>query len=142
MTALVVLGGFAALVILIAWAGLAAERQPRVRAALRRMEPLSPPQRGRLGVWFAKDPQVPALVRLMPLTAFVYWVTPIDFIPDFIPGAGYFDDRIALALATWFATRWAPDAFEEHLARIEYLHEVALARSELPPDASDAPTGG
>jgi uncharacterized membrane protein YkvA (DUF1232 family) len=133
VVALVFVLGLLAVAVLLVVLGLAAERQPDVRAVLRRIEPLSPGQRARLGVWFAKDRRVPALVRLLPLTAFVYNVIPLDFIPDPIPGIGRFDDRIVLALACWCAVRLARAPFEEHLARIEFVREAGAARFEDPP---------
>lgn len=128
MVPLIVLGGFVATLALLAYAGLAAERQPAVRAALRRIGPLTHPQRGRLGVWIARDSRVPAPVRLLPIAAFVYWVTPFDLIPDPIPRIGYFDDRVVLALAIWCVATWAARPLDEHLTRIEFLHEAELAR--------------
>ncbi len=136
MVPLMFLLGFLGLIALLAYGGLAAERQPAVRAVLRRIDPLTHAQRGRLGVWIARDSRVPAPLRFMPITAFVYWVTPIDLIPDPIPRIGFVDDRIVLALAIWCVARWAPGPLEEHLARIEFLHEAELARQA---DASASP---
>lgn len=105
--------------------GGAAARQPRVNALSRRLDPLTHAERARFSLWVIKDPRVPALVRYLPLIAFMYWVAPIDFIPDPLPGIGYADDRIAVALALWCLVRWTPAvAVEEHLQRIEYFHEV------------------
>ena len=35
---------------------------------------------------------------VLSVAAIVYFVTPIDFMPDFIPGVGYLDDAAVLAL--------------------------------------------
>jgi uncharacterized membrane protein YkvA (DUF1232 family) len=135
MVVLVFIVAVLALAVLLSFLGLAAERQPDVRGALRRIEPLSHPQRGRLGVWVAKDPRVPALVRYLPLTAFIYWIIPFDFIPDPLPRIGRFDDRVALALACWCVVRLARVPLHEHLTRIEYLREVEEARlDDSPPE--------
>jgi uncharacterized membrane protein YkvA (DUF1232 family) len=135
MVALVFILAVLTLAVLLSFLGLAAERQPDVRGALRRIEPLSHPHRGRLGVWIAKDPRVPVFVRYLPLTAFVYWIIPFDFIPDPFPRIGRFDDRVALALACWCAVRLARVPFHEHLTRIEYLREVEIARlDDMPPE--------
>jgi len=135
MVVLVLILGLLALAVLLSFLGLAAERQPDVRGALDRIESLSHPQRGRLGVWVAKDPRVPALVRYLPLTAFVYWIIPFDFIPDPFPRIGRFDDRVLLALACWCMVRLARGPFHEHLTRIEYLREVEAARfDDMPPE--------
>lgn len=142
MIALVFIGAVLALAVLLSLLGLAAERQPDVQRMLRRIAPLSHPQRGRLGVWLAKDTRVPPLVRYLPLAAFVYWIIPFDFIPDPFPRIGRFDDRIALALACWCVVRLARGPVEEHLARIEYLHEVEEAwLDDLPPDSAPGPAG-
>lgn len=132
MVPLLFIGAFVAVLVLLGFAGLAAERQPRVRGILRRIEPLTHSQRGRLGVWIARDARVPAPVRLLPITAFVYRVIPLDLIPDPIPRVGYVDDRVALALAVWCVARWAGPALEEHLARIEFVHAAGLARRADP----------
>ena len=135
MAVLVFLLALLALAVLLSFLGLAAERQPDVREALSRIEPLSHPLRGRLGVWIAKDPRVPVVVRYLPLTAFVYWIIPFDFIPDPFPRIGRFDDRVALAVACWCVVRLARVPFREHLTRIEYLREVESARlDDMPPE--------
>jgi uncharacterized membrane protein YkvA (DUF1232 family) len=142
MVALVFIVAVLAVAVVLSLLGLAAERQPDIRGVLRRIERLSHPQRGRLGVWLAKDPRVSPLVRYLPLTAFVYWIIPFDFIPDPFPKIGRFDDRIALALACWCVVRLARAPFEEHLARIEYLREVEEAHlDDLPPEGAPGPAG-
>ena len=114
--------------------GLLAERDPRVRAVIQRLEGLGHPERGRLGVWIAKDKQFPLLVRLLPITAFVYWVTPLDIIPDGIPKIGYLDDRAVLGYALWLTLHLGPRArFEEHLQHAEWF----AARGFADDDAED-----
>jgi uncharacterized membrane protein YkvA (DUF1232 family) len=49
-----------------------------------------------------KDPQTPALARVVIICAIAYAVSPIDLIPDFIPVLGQLDDLIILpALIAW-----------------------------------------
>lgn len=43
-----------------------------------------------------KDKQTPALAKALALVTIVYALSPIDFIPDFIPVLGYLDDVILL----------------------------------------------
>ncbi len=119
-------------------AGQLAERASRVREGLRRLDGLVPPLRGRLGVWIAKDPRVPVLARFLPLTAFVYGVTPLDLLPDVLPGVGRLDDRAVLAIALWAVTAVAPSRFEEHLARVEFLRDAALEQLSDDSAAEDA----
>ncbi len=122
---------FVLLVVVVAiWValGLLAGRASRVRAANARLEDLDHPERGRLGVWIAKDRQFPFPVRLLPLTAFVYWVTPFDVIPDAIPKIGFLDDRAVLGYALWLTLYLGPrDRFEEHLQRAEWYAARARA---------------
>lgn len=51
-------------------------------------------------VWrLARDPRVPARSKAMLVMLGGYLASPIDLIPDFIPGAGQVDDIIIVALA-------------------------------------------
>jgi uncharacterized membrane protein YkvA (DUF1232 family) len=43
--------------------------------------------------------EIPGASLLMILVAVIYFVSPIDFIPDFIPVAGFIDDALVIALA-------------------------------------------
>lgn len=124
--------GLATIVALLTLAGLFARRDPDVHTLMFRIEALPHGLRGRLGVWIARDREASALVRFLPLTAFVYWVTPLDLIPDFIPGIGFFDDRLVLALALWCVGRVSRGSLEAHLARVEFIRDAALeaARDE------------
>ncbi len=127
--------GLATVVAALTAAGMLARRGPEVRALMARIEALPASLRGRLGVWLARDAEVPALVRILPITAFVYWVTPLDLIPDFIPGIGFFDDRLVLALALWCVTRVARVPLEVHLGRVEFIREAAIEAARAEHDA-------
>lgn len=51
-------------------------------------------------VWrLARDPRVPARSKAMLVMLGGYLASPIDLVPDFIPGAGQVDDIIIVALA-------------------------------------------
>jgi len=43
--------------------------------------------------------EIPVASLLMILVAVIYFVSPIDFIPDFIPVAGFIDDALVISLA-------------------------------------------
>lgn len=43
--------------------------------------------------------EIPVASLLMVLVAVIYFVSPIDFIPDFIPVAGFIDDALVISLA-------------------------------------------
>ena len=41
----------------------------------------------------------PYKVILAVVSVLIYWIAPVDLIPDFIPGIGYVDDAAVVALA-------------------------------------------
>lgn len=41
---------------------------------------------------FIKDPQAPKAGKILAIAALIYLISPIDAIPDFIPGLGLTDD--------------------------------------------------
>jgi uncharacterized membrane protein YkvA (DUF1232 family) len=45
------------------------------------------------------DPRVPARWKVASALALVYLAMPFDLVPDFIPGIGYADDAIVVAIA-------------------------------------------
>jgi len=45
------------------------------------------------------DPRTPFEVKAIAIAALVYFISPNDVIPDFIPGVGFSDDAAALAAA-------------------------------------------
>ena len=45
------------------------------------------------------DPRTPFEVKAITIAALVYFISPIDLIPDFIPVVGFADDAAALAAA-------------------------------------------
>jgi len=64
---------------------------------------------GTLGGWWRdlrriwrlmRDPRTPGWLKLLPLLALIYILSPIDFLPDLaIPGIGSLDDLVLLLLA-------------------------------------------
>src|SRR5262245_61030415 len=46
---------------------------------------------------YISDPRVPQRYKLLAIASLIYFITPFDAIPDWIPGAGYIDDAGALA---------------------------------------------
>jgi uncharacterized membrane protein YkvA (DUF1232 family) len=45
------------------------------------------------------DPTTPTRARLTLIAALAYFVTPFDFVPDFVVGLGFIDDASVLAAA-------------------------------------------
>jgi uncharacterized membrane protein YkvA (DUF1232 family) len=89
-----------------------------------------PPQRGigffrqlieqvRLSWALLLDNRVPLVVKLIPLGAIAYIVSPIDLVPDIFLGLGQLDDLgILMAALTTFNSLAPGYVVEEHLARI------------------------
>lgn len=51
----------------------------------------------------ALDPETPVRTKAMLLAALAYFVMPVDFIPDWLPGLGYTDDAAVIAAAIGLA---------------------------------------
>jgi uncharacterized membrane protein YkvA (DUF1232 family) len=63
----------------------------------------------------ARDPRVPWYVKALAIGIAAYALSPIDFIPDFIPVLGYLDELIILPLAIMLVVRLiAPEVMAEH----------------------------
>jgi uncharacterized membrane protein YkvA (DUF1232 family) len=56
----------------------------------------------------AHDPRVPWYAKALALAVAGYALSPIDFIPDFIPVIGYLDDLIIIPLGIWFVMSLIP----------------------------------
>jgi uncharacterized membrane protein YkvA (DUF1232 family) len=60
-------------------------------------------------LWFAgKHPGTPWYVKALGLFVVAYALSPVDFIPDFIPVLGYVDDVILLPALIWLTVRLLP----------------------------------
>ena len=60
-------------------------------------------------VYFAaRDPQAPWFARLVAFVVAAYALSPIDFIPDFIPILGYVDDLLIVPLGVMWVIRLMP----------------------------------
>jgi uncharacterized membrane protein YkvA (DUF1232 family) len=64
-----------------------------------------------VALWIAaRDPRVPWPAQLMAALVTAYALSPIDFIPDFIPVIGFLDDIILVPLGIWIVVRMIPPA--------------------------------
>ncbi|MCP3136070.1 YkvA family protein [Pyxidicoccus xibeiensis] len=54
---------------------------------------------------YARDPRVSLWRKLAGVLAVVYFVSPVDFLPDFIPVLGWLDDLGVLSAAAFFMVR-------------------------------------
>ena len=62
-----------------------------------------------------KDKKTPWYAKLFAALTVAYALSPIDFIPDFIPVLGYIDDLIILPLLVTLTVKFIPtDVFEEY----------------------------
>jgi len=55
--------------------------------------------RARLAFRLIREPRVRLLVKLVPLAAIVYVLSPIDLIPDVLPAIGELDDLVSALIA-------------------------------------------
>jgi uncharacterized membrane protein YkvA (DUF1232 family) len=70
-------------------------------------------------LWFAlRHPASPGWLKLGVVLIVLYVVSPIDFIPDFIPGLGVMDDLVLVPLAIrWLLKRLPPEIAAAAAAR-------------------------
>ncbi|WP_395837912.1 YkvA family protein [Archangium violaceum] len=54
---------------------------------------------------YVRDPRVPLWRRLAGLFAVIYFVVPVDALPDFLPILGWLDDVGVLSAAAFFMVR-------------------------------------
>jgi uncharacterized membrane protein YkvA (DUF1232 family) len=54
---------------------------------------------------YVRDPRVPLWRRLAGLLAVIYFVSPVDAIPDVLPILGWLDDLGVLSAAAFFVVR-------------------------------------
>jgi uncharacterized membrane protein YkvA (DUF1232 family) len=65
------------------------------------------------------DNRVPVVLKIIPLGAVAYVISPIDLIPDIFPILGQLDDLGVLMTAlTMFNSLSPADVVEEHVARL------------------------
>jgi uncharacterized membrane protein YkvA (DUF1232 family) len=62
-------------------------------------------------LWFAlRHPAAPGWLKLGAVLIVLYVLSPIDLIPDFIPGIGFLDDIVLVPLAIrWLLKRLPPE---------------------------------
>jgi uncharacterized membrane protein YkvA (DUF1232 family) len=75
----------------------------------------------RLPLRLLREPQVPTVVKLVPLLGLMYLVSPIDFVPDFLPGLGQLDDMAVIIAALQLFVRLCPSEAQE-------FHREAITR--------------
>ena len=79
----------------------------------------------------ARDPRVPWHAKFLALATAAYILSPLDFIPDFIPIIGLMDEVIIIPLVVWMIRQMIDDDVMEDLrvraaARIEPLPKSTI----------------
>jgi uncharacterized membrane protein YkvA (DUF1232 family) len=71
----------------------------------------------------ARDPRTPWYAKVLAGLVAAYALSPLDFIPDFIPVVGYLDDLILVPIGIWAVIRLIPvdlmREFRAEAARLE-----------------------
>jgi uncharacterized membrane protein YkvA (DUF1232 family) len=75
----------------------------------------------RLTLRLLREPGVPLLTKACPVLAALYLISPLDFIPDFLPVLGQLDDLGVIVIALEAFMRLSPPGAVE-------FHRAALAQ--------------
>ena len=75
----------------------------------------------RLAARLFREPRVPMPLKVVPVLALLYVLSPIDFVPDFIPGLGQLDDLGIILAALELFVRISPSA-------VQTFHREAIAQ--------------
>lgn len=65
-------------------------------------------QQMRLVYYLLRDPEVPIYLKLLPFTAVLYLLWPVDLLTDFVPVLGQLDDLTALLVSSKVFIELAP----------------------------------
>ena len=79
-----------------------------------------------LQLWYVlQKPEVPYPIKATIVGALMYFILPVDSIPDFLPG-GFVDDMAAIAFALSMATLYVDEEVNEKARKklIEFLAQV------------------
>ena len=81
-----------------------------------------------LQLWYVlQKPEVPYPIKATIVGALMYFILPVDSIPDFLPG-GFVDDMAAIAFTLSMATLYVDEEVNEKARKklIEFLAQVVL----------------
>ncbi len=73
----------------------------------------------RLYIQLFRSPTTPWHVKALMIIAVLYLLSPVDFIPDYIPVLGLLDDFALLGLILSYADRFITDAMRAKLDNID-----------------------
>jgi uncharacterized membrane protein YkvA (DUF1232 family) len=91
-------------------------------------------RQARLSWRLMKDGRVPGWVKVIPFAALIYFLSPIDLIPDWaIPGLGEVDDIVVILLALKMFVDFSPDGVvAEHLDALMGKRSRSQSANEAP----------
>ena len=91
-------------------------------------------KQGRLAWRLLRDARVPGWVKMIPFAGLIYFLSPIDLIPDMaIPGLGEIDDLVVLVLALKMFVDLSPASIvREHLEDLFGMSRNASQPAEPP----------
>ena len=76
------------------------------------------------------DNRVPLKLKVIPLTAIAYTLSPIDLVPDVIPVLGQLDDLgVLMAALTTFNNLAPADVAAEHMERLQTKRKYRIRRN-------------
>lgn len=79
-------------------------------------------QQARLVYYLLRDPEVPFYLKLVPFTAVLYLLWPVDLLPDVLLGLGQLDDLTALLVSSKVFIELAPP----HLVA-QYMDQIRVS---------------
>ena len=68
----------------------------------------------RLATRLLREPRVPMTLKVIPGLAAAYVLSPLDFVPDFIPGLGQLDDLAVLVFTLELFIRLCPKPLQSY----------------------------
>ncbi|MDD3627195.1 MAG: DUF1232 domain-containing protein, partial [bacterium] len=77
-----------------------------------------------------RDKRVPSKLKVMLIGSFLYFLSPLDLIPElFIWFIGYIDDGVLLTLALRYFILWSPkEVVKEKILEIEQENQMKLIK--------------
>lgn len=80
----------------------------------------------------SRDPRVPWYAKVLAIAVAAYALSPVDFIPDFIPIVGYLDDLIILPFGIWLVVSLIPqEVMVECRAKADAVGRRPVSRGGL-----------
>jgi uncharacterized membrane protein YkvA (DUF1232 family) len=86
----------------------------------------------RLAARLFREPKVPLPLKVVPILGLLYVVSPIDLVPDFLPGLGQLDDIGIILAALEIFVRLCPSG-----AQAFHRDAIAQRRSYAPMSSTD-----